>query len=154
MNNRYRWLLAITLSILISVSVQAVTNTYRIPTKPQDVAPVMLVDPSTGVPIPQRGSTATPLSVAQRGGFASAGAGQYGVGLTSATSLTVPTGATIAQICVAGGTANYRDDGTAPTASVGIPWGAGCAAYGGPLATVQFINQTGSTATLSVSYYK
>ena len=95
-----------------------------------------------------------PLSVAQRGGFASAGAGQYGVGLTSATSLTVPTGATIAQICVAGGTANYRDDGTAPTASVGIPWGAGCAAYGGPLATVQFINQTGSTATLSVSYYK
>src|SRR5271168_223028 len=55
--------------------------------------------------------------------YNSAGAPQFisSGTLASATSLTVPTNATIAQICVETSGVRYRDDGAAPTASVGMP---------------------------------
>lgn len=86
--------------------------------------------------------------------YASAGTGQYALSVNSATSLTVPTGAYIAEICAESQAVRYRDDGSAPTASTGIPVASGtCFQYSGPLSAVQFIAQT-SGATIDVSYYK
>jgi len=74
--------------------------------------------------------------------------------LATATGLTVPTGSTIAQICIETAAVRYRDDGTAPTASIGQPVAAGlCFSYSGPLAAIQFITQGGSPV-LDASYYK
>jgi hypothetical protein len=86
--------------------------------------------------------------------YNSAGVGQYALSVSSPTSLTVPSGATMAQICVETAAVRYRDDGTAPTSSVGVPVGAGtCFSYAGPLTVIQFIAQAGSP-TIDVSYYK
>jgi hypothetical protein len=47
----------------------------------------------------------------------------------------------------------WRDDGVAPTASVGMPLAAGVTLqYDGNLKNIQFIEQTGS-AKLNISYY-
>lgn len=47
----------------------------------------------------------------------------------------------------------WRDDGTAPTASVGMPLAAGVTLqYDGDLTKIQFIEQTAS-AKLNVTYY-
>lgn len=98
--------------------------------------------------------TAFAGSVTIVGGYISAGAGQYGLTVASATSLTVPAGAEIAEICVETAAVRYRDDGIAPTSSVGIPAASGaCFQYGGPLNKIQFITQT-SGSTIDVSYYK
>jgi len=84
---------------------------------------------------------------------ASAGGGQYGVSITSVTSLTIPTNAYLAEICVEGAAARYTDDGTTPTTSVGMPVPAGtCFAYAGPLPAFRIIGNSG--ATLDVSYYR
>lgn len=91
--------------------------------------------------------------------YNSAGAAQFiSAGtLASATGLTVPTGATIAQICVETAGVRYRDDGVAPTSSVGMPLVAtstvpACFQYAGPLGAIQFIAISGSP-TMDVSYY-
>ena len=92
--------------------------------------------------------------------FDSAGASQFisGATLANATSLTVPSGATFAQICVEGAGVRYRDDGTAPTVSVGIPVVPTsssmptCFQYAGPLSAIRFIAISG-TPTMEVSYY-
>jgi hypothetical protein len=85
--------------------------------------------------------------------YNSAGTGQYALTVATATHLTPPATATIAQICVETAGVRYRDDGVAPTSTVGIPLAAGwCGPYAGPLSTIQFIAQTGSP-TLDVSYY-
>lgn len=76
--------------------------------------------------------------------------------LSSATKLTVPDGANIAVIEVNSGgqSVRWRDDGTAPTASVGTELLPGSQlTYSGNLAAIQFI-QTAASATLNVSYYK
>lgn len=88
------------------------------------------------------------------GVYASAGSGQYGLTVASATTLTVPTGATIAEICVETQGVRYKDDGGTPTSSSGIPVPSGtCFQYAGPLSAIEFIQQS-SSATLDVSYYK
>jgi hypothetical protein len=47
----------------------------------------------------------------------------------------------------------WRDDGTAPTASVGMPILAnGMLSYDGDLTTIRFI-QTAATATINITYY-
>jgi hypothetical protein len=47
----------------------------------------------------------------------------------------------------------WRDDGTAPTASVGMPIFVGASlSYDGDLNRIRFIEQTAS-ATLNISYY-
>ena len=86
--------------------------------------------------------------------YVSVGSSQMGLSVATATGLTVPVGATIAQICVEGAGVRYRDDGVAPTASVGMPAAPGaCFQYSGPLSVVQFIAQSGSP-TIDVLYYK
>lgn len=71
----------------------------------------------------------------------------------TAQSLTVPSGATIAEICVETAAIRYRDDGTAPTATVGMPAAAGtCFAYSGPLRAFQFIAQSGSPVVNALYY--
>lgn len=74
--------------------------------------------------------------------------------LSSATGLTVPAGASIAVIMCDTQNVRWRDDGTAPTASVGMllrttdePL-----VYQGDLDAIQFIQVTAS-AVLNVSYY-
>lgn len=74
--------------------------------------------------------------------------------LSSATNLTVPAGASIAVIMCDTQNVRWRDDGTAPTASVGMllrttdePL-----VYQGDLDAIEFIQVTGS-AVLNVSYY-
>lgn len=74
--------------------------------------------------------------------------------VSAATGLTVPTGAIIAEICVETQAIRYRDDGTNPTATVGMPIPAAtCFQYAGPLGAIKIIEQTPS-ATIDVSYYK
>lgn len=81
--------------------------------------------------------------------------------LTSAQSLTVPTRdvnglsvkPSIALITPETQGVRWRDDGTAPTASVGMPLAAGVTLqYDGDLTKIQFIEQTAS-AKLNISYY-
>lgn len=87
--------------------------------------------------------------------LSSAGAGQYNLSVAGvAVALTVPVGAKAAQINVSGADVRYTDDGTTPTAAVGMPASQGASwLYTGPLAALKFIAQSG-TATLDVSYYK
>jgi hypothetical protein len=73
--------------------------------------------------------------------------------LSGATGLTVPQGATMAVITPLTQGVRWRDDGTAPTASVGMPLAAGAYMnYDGDLNRVKFIEQTAS-AELNISYY-
>lgn len=78
----------------------------------------------------------------------------------SCSSGSVPTGATIAQICVEAQAVRYRDDGTAPTTTIGmlvtpqsstIP---NCYPYAiTPFSAAQFIAVT-TGAIIDVSFYK
>ena len=81
--------------------------------------------------------------------------------LSSAVGLTVPTvdktglnqRPTFALITPLTGNVRWRDDGTAPTASVGMPLAAGVTLqYDGDLSQIRFIEQTAS-AKLNVTYY-
>lgn len=73
--------------------------------------------------------------------------------LSASTALTVPTGATMALIVADTQGVRWRDDGTAPTASVGMPLAVGVSlSYDGDLKAIRFIQQAAS-ATLNVSYY-
>lgn len=99
-------------------------------------------------------SLASPLPVGQKPGSMTPLGYQQIVGLVAATALTVPAGATIAYVSVSGAAVRWRDDGTAPTASVGMPVGIGAQlSYSGSLSAVQFIQQS-ATATLDVAYYQ
>lgn len=73
--------------------------------------------------------------------------------LSSATALTVPTGATRALIVAETQAVRWRDDGTDPTASVGMPVATSTyLSYDGDLSRIKFIEQTAS-AKLNVTYY-
>lgn len=82
--------------------------------------------------------------------------------LSSATGLTVPsidptTGLTVkanfALITPETQAVRWRDDGTAPTSSVGMPLAAGVTLqYDGDLSKIKFIEQT-SGAKVNISYY-
>ena len=74
--------------------------------------------------------------------------------LAAAAALTVPTGARLAVIVAETQAVRWRDDGTDPTSSVGMPLATGVQfTYPGDLAAIKFIEQTAS-AKLNVSYYK
>lgn len=73
--------------------------------------------------------------------------------LSAATALTVPDGAVFAMIRADTQAVRWRDDGTNPTASVGVPLDADDTLnYEGDLAAIRFIEQTAS-AVLDVTYY-
>ena len=73
--------------------------------------------------------------------------------LSSATGLTVPTGATRALIAPLTKDVRWRDDGTDPTASVGMPVTAGTyLSYDGDLNKIKFI-QTAASAELNITYF-
>ncbi len=104
--------------------------------------------------------------VAQSGSYAPIGYCQItslgsAVALVTASCSTgsVPVGATIAEICVETAGVRYRDDGTAPTSSVGMPavgnsTSPSCFAYAiKPLTAVQFIAISGSPV-VNVLFYK
>ena len=83
------------------------------------------------------------------------GCGQI-TSLSAAVHLTPPTGAILAVISVEGQPVRWRDDGTAPTAAVGILTPVVTSApmtYGGSLSAIQFI-QTAASATIDVCYYQ
>ena len=102
----------------------------------------------------ESGSGALPVWIA---GYGKIPLGYQQLVLTSAAqALTVPAGATVAAIYVtaSGGVARYRDDGTAPTATAGMPLSTGAQfIYSGALAVIEFILGSGATATLDISYY-
>lgn len=75
--------------------------------------------------------------------------------LSAATKLTnIPPGATLIAIAVEGQSVRYRDDGVAPTGSVGelLPIG-GPWPYSANLSAIQFI-QTSASATVDVCFYQ
>jgi hypothetical protein len=73
--------------------------------------------------------------------------------LSASTALTVPSGATLAVIIPESQAVRWRDDGTAPTGSVGMPLAiATTLSYDGDLSRIRFIEQAAS-AKLNVSYY-
>ena len=78
------------------------------------------------------------------------------VGLVAATTLTVPTGALYALVQAQSVDVRWRDDGVAPTATVGTLLAANAPPQGfvGNLAALQFIQTSAGTSTLNVSYYK
>lgn len=74
-------------------------------------------------------------------------------GLSSAVGLTIPLGATLALIVPETQNVRWRDDGTNPTASVGMPIYIGASlSYDGDLNRIKFIQETAS-AKLNISYY-
>lgn len=74
--------------------------------------------------------------------------------LGSSTALTVPTGAVEAFIICETQSVRWRDDGVAPTASVGMPLPVNTALpYTGNLAAFRVI-QTTASATCNVAYYQ
>lgn len=73
--------------------------------------------------------------------------------VSAATSLTVPAGAQRALLCPQTQAVRFRDDGTDPTATVGIHIGAGERfLYEGNLSTIKLI-QEAAGAKLDISYY-
>lgn len=74
--------------------------------------------------------------------------------LSAATVLTVPTGATRVVITCEAQAVRYRDDGTAPTATVGMPLAVGTAlVYDATVSALQIIEQT-SGAKCNMLYYR
>jgi len=65
----------------------------------------------------------------------------------------IPDGATLALIVPEAQSVRWRDDGTDPTASVGMPVAAGSyLSYDGDLRRIKFIQQSAS-AKINISYY-
>lgn len=78
---------------------------------------------------------------------------------TSTCSGGIPARSIYALICNEGAAARWRDDGVAPTTSVGMPTATGtatapvCFNYYGTFATLQWIAQAG-TSIINISFYK
>ena len=113
-------------------------------------------DVSASNPFPVSGSSVGPIYT-KPGAYAPLGYQQITAGtLASATPLTVPAGATIAVVESEAASVRWRDDGTAPTATVGMilaPNNVLTLSGAAELAAVQFILLSGSPL-VDISYYK
>jgi hypothetical protein len=99
-------------------------------------------NPAGAIPVYSAPYHATPL------GF------QQITSLAASTGLVVPAGATFATIVPAAQAVSWRDDGVAPTATVGMLLPVGTQLqYSGNLAAIRFI-EAAASATLNISYYK
>lgn len=114
----------------------------------RSTAPMYLVDPSLGIAVrPGAAPRYTPLGYCQLTSMSSS------TGLASCAG-GVPATATVAQLCVEAQAVRYRDDGTAPTATIGMPAAAGtCFPISGNLSAIRFIQSTAG-AILNVSFYR
>lgn len=74
--------------------------------------------------------------------------------LSAATGLTVPDGTSFCMVTPEAQAVRWRDDGTAPTATVGYPLAVGSELRytAGQLSTLKFIEQT-TSAKINISYY-
>lgn len=74
--------------------------------------------------------------------------------VSSAVAVTPLGGATAVLVSVEGSAVRWRDDGTAPTASVGMPLAVGTDLYyvGGDLSKLQIIEQEAG-ATVNLAFY-
>jgi hypothetical protein len=80
--------------------------------------------------------------------------GYQQITVTTVQSLTVPSGATHALITAEAQAVRFRDDGVAPTATVGMPIAVGATLeYGGNLSQLQFIAQSAG-GIVNVLYYR
>jgi hypothetical protein len=80
--------------------------------------------------------------------------GYQQLAVDTAQSLTVPTGAAYALVVAEGQAVRWRDDGTPPGATVGMPLAVGTyRLFDTALARLQFIGQAAG-AKVNVSYYK
>lgn len=80
--------------------------------------------------------------------------GYQQITVTTVQGLTVPKGATCAVIAVEAQAVRWRDDGVAPSATVGMPLLVGASLeYGGTLSAIQFIAETPG-GIINVSYYR
>ncbi len=95
-----------------------------------------------------------PLGYQQFTSVSTSSAVSLASGVPSTGSTGIPNGSTSVVIYVESAGIRWRDDGTAPTSSVGNPIAAGQAfVYSGALPKLQFIGQTGSP-TVNVTYYQ
>lgn len=98
---------------------------------------------------------AMPVYIAGPGGALGQSLGFESLGaLNTAKALAaIPAGATVAVVSPSAQAVRWRDDGTNPTASVGMPIAVGASqSFSGNLAALKFIEQAAS-ATLNVTYY-
>lgn len=73
--------------------------------------------------------------------------------LTASTGLTVPASAAMALIQAESQSVRWRDDGTAPTAAIGMILSPGdVLVYNGSLGAIRFI-EVAASAKLNVTYY-
>jgi hypothetical protein len=80
--------------------------------------------------------------------------GYQQLSVTTAASLTVPTGTTIAHIVCTGNAIRWRDDGVDPTTLIGMPLAVNVErVFSTQLQKLRIISQTG-TAVVNVAYYK
>lgn len=100
------------------------------------------------------GVTSNPVIVSNVGAILGTPLGyQQITSLSAATGLTIPTGATIAQLTIETQAVRMRDDGTNPTASVGFPLNVGSILiFTSNLTALKFIEQVAS-AKIDVLYY-
>jgi len=74
--------------------------------------------------------------------------------ISSATGVTAPSGTSFAIITIETAAVRWRDDGTDPTGSVGMPESAGTVyTYTGDFSALKFIQQSAG-AIVNLSYYK
>ena len=118
-------------------------------------ASFLLALPSIGYAQNFTGQQYKPLGFCQLTAANLASAVGFSASTSAACNGSIPSGATWVEICVSGAGISYRDDGVAPTASVGMLISSGtCFPYSVlPLTAFQAILQS-SGATIGASFYK
>lgn len=101
-----------------------------------------------------RVSAANPLPVSTQPWLGTALGYQQLTSLNTASTLTIPSGATFFLATAEGASLRWRDDGTSPSVVVGMPLLVGSSlSYSAALSAISFIQQA-SGGILNVSYYK